>query len=106
MAETDEQVIGYTCFVPVPCSEISWEIYWIVVSEGFRFRGIGKGLIERTEKIIKNLGGKRVYIETSSRDLYKPTRNFYKSCKYVFDVIQNDFYNTGDSRIFYIKVFK
>ena len=102
-AEIDGQVIGYILYVPVPCSEISWEIYWVVVQKDYQHQGLGKELIRKVEKAIESFSGKRIYIETSSRELYKPTRNFYRSCGYEVDVVQSDFYNIGDSRIFYLK---
>jgi GNAT superfamily N-acetyltransferase len=102
-AEIEGQVIGYIFYAPVHCSEISWEIYWIVIQKDYQHQGFGKELIRRAEKAIEGFNGKRIYIETSSRELYKPTRAFYRSCGYEVDVVQNNFYNIGDSRIFYLK---
>ena len=102
-AEINGQVIGYILYVPVPCSEISWEIYWVVVQKDYQHQGLGKELIRKAEEAIEGFNGRRIYIETSSRELYKPTRNFYRSCGYEVDVVQSDFYNIGDSRIFYLK---
>ena len=61
-------------------------------------------LIERTETAIAAMGGTRIYIETSSRSLYEPTRGFYLKHGYKQEALIKDFYAPGDSKIIYAKV--
>ena len=49
-------------------------------------------------------GGRRVYVETSSRAQYEPTRAFYLRCGYRVEATLADFYATGDSKVILIKV--
>ena len=102
-AEHEREVVGYTCYGPVPCTESSYDLYWIAVHDDFRFLGLGRELLERTEKEIRALGGSRIYIETSSRGQYEPTRAFYRKCGYRDEAIFKDFYAPGDSKIVYVK---
>lgn len=99
----DNQTIGYTCFGPIPATSASYDLYWIAVHENWRGHGVGKLLMKKSEKIIKKLGGYRIYIETSGRDLYKPTHAFYLSCGYEQEALLEDFYAPGDAKTIYVK---
>jgi Acetyltransferase (GNAT) family. len=102
-AEDKQIVHGYTCFGLIPATSGSYDLYWIAVDEQSRGIGLGKDLMKRTEKIIYDLGGKRIYVETSSRDQYQPTHGFYESCGYHKEAALKDFYMEGDSKIIYVK---
>jgi ribosomal protein S18 acetylase RimI-like enzyme len=103
-AEVDEEVIGYSCFGPIPCTTESYDIYWIAVQDKLRGSGLGREILGRVEQRMIDMGGKRIYVETSSRDQYKPTRSFYMHCGYKQEAILKDFYSSGDSKIIYLKV--
>ena len=60
--------------------------------------------MDLTEKLIQNSGGHRVYVETSGRPDYLPTRNFYERCKYTKAAELPEFYGEGDSKVIYVKV--
>jgi hypothetical protein len=49
------------------------------------------------------MGGRRIYIETSSRAQYEPTRGFYLKCGYRQETILEDFYAPGDGKVIYVK---
>lgn len=102
-AEDGKHVVGYTCFGLIPATSSSYDLYWIAIDEKFRGAGLGKDLMKRTEKIISDLGGKRIYAETSSRHQYQSTHVFYESCGYRKEAILKDFYMEGDSKIIYVK---
>ncbi len=103
-AEADKRVIGYSCYGPIPCTIESYDIYWIAVEEGLRGSGLGRKILKRVEKKIRDTGGKRIYVETSSREQYLPTRSFYLHCGYKVEATLEDFYSPGDSKIIYLKV--
>ncbi|MEW6238540.1 MAG: GNAT family N-acetyltransferase [Candidatus Omnitrophota bacterium] len=102
-ADLNGRTVGYTCFGPIPATSCSYDLYWIAVHDEFRGMGIGKELLKRTEPLIAKLGGRRIYIETSSRDLYEPTRAFYLKCGYIQEAFLTDFYHPGDSKVIYVK---
>ena len=103
-AECDGKAIGYTCFGPIACTIASYDLYWIAVHNDFRSQGIGKILLEKSETIIKDMGGQRIYIETSSRAQYESTRAFYLRCKCIEEAVLKDFYAPNDSKVIYVKV--
>lgn len=98
-AEIDKRVVGYTCYGPIPCTQKSFDLYWIAVSEELRRHGIGRVLLAETEKAILKMGGERVYIETSSRPDYEPTRRFYELKGYRLAGRLEDFYAPGDAKL-------
>jgi len=103
-AEQDGETVGYTSFGPIACTRESYDLYWIVVSGRYRGKGLGTQLLEQSEEAIASLGGARVYIETSARPLYEPTRAFYLARGYTQIAELEDFYAPGDAKAMYLKV--
>jgi ribosomal protein S18 acetylase RimI-like enzyme len=102
-AEEDERLVGYACFGPIPGTLQSFDLYWIVVDPSLHNRGIGRSLLDAAEREVAAQGGKRVYIDTSSRAQYEPTRGFYKACGYREGAFLEDFYAPGDGKIIFLK---
>lgn len=102
LAESEKKVLGYTCFGPIPCTKNSYDLYWIAVHEEYRNLGLGKKLLKESETKIKALGGKKVYIETSSRDLYLSTRQFYLGYGYKIEAVLKEFYDQGDDKLIFV----
>jgi GNAT superfamily N-acetyltransferase len=103
-AEQDGQTVGYASYGPIACTKESFDLYWLVVSGEFRGKGLGTQLLEQSEQAIAALGGTRVYIETSARPLYVPTRAFYLVRGYTQIAELEDFYAPGDAKAMYLKV--
>ncbi len=94
---------AYTCYGHIPGTASSYDLYWIAVAAGKRGEGVGRRLLEATERQIAARGGRRVYVETSSQDLYIPTRAFYVRCGYAQEARLEDFYRPGDSKVIFVK---
>ena len=97
-------MIGYACFGPIPGTKESYDLYWIAVENEVRGSGLGKEILGKAEQGISELGGKRIYVETSSREQYEPTQAFYSKCGYEMEAVLKDFYSPGDDKIIYVKV--
>ena len=102
-AEHANEVVGYTCFGPIPGTLVSYDLYWIAVRHSYRGQGIGTVLLQRSECTIATLGGRRIYVETSSRAQYNPTHAFYDAQGYHREALLEDYYAPGDSKIIYVK---
>jgi ribosomal protein S18 acetylase RimI-like enzyme len=103
-AARGDEVLGYTCFGSIPCTQSSYDLYWIVVDPDYQGQGIGKTLLECSETLIRAQGGRRVYIETSAREQYAPTCAFYHRRGYRQEALLEDFYAPGDGKLIYCKV--
>jgi len=103
-AEVDGRTVAYSCYGPIHGTQESFDLFWIVVSNECRGQGIGRVVMQETERRIPAMGGHRVYVETSSRDQYDPTRKFYLACGYKVDAVIEDFYAPGDGKVILVKV--
>ncbi len=103
--ELDGQVEGYACFGPIPCTRGAYDLYWIAVHDAFRGLGLGREILAGAEDIMAAMGGKRVYVETSARPQYEPTRIFYRACGYREEAVLKDFYAESEDKVVYLKVF-
>ena len=103
-AEQAGRMIGYACYGPIPCTVSSHNLYWIVVHPAFQGRGLGKTLMREAEKRIGEMGGTRIYIDTSYKAQYEDTRAFYESLGYSLGCLLPDFYAPGDDKVIYAKV--
>lgn len=94
---------GYVCFGEIPCTSGSYDLYWIIVDPREQGRGHGRALLRAAETAIVALGGRQVFIETSSLPLYEPTRRFYLSSGYRLAARFEDFYREGDDKLVYVR---
>jgi len=102
-AEVDGTVAGYACYGPIACTVWSYDLFWIAVDPARQRLGLGRRLVEESERLIREAGGRRVYIETSGKEQYLPTRGFYERCGYTLDAELAEFYGPGDPKIVYVK---
>lgn len=94
---------GWICYGPTPCTQGTYDIYWIGVSSKAQGRGFGRALLEHVERIIRNIKGRVIIIETSGRPLYDSTRGFYLKTGYIEAARIPNFYDHGDARVIYSK---
>ena len=103
-AERNGQVYGYACYGPIALTLGSYDLYWIAVDKATQGQGLGRLIMQQAEERIHSEGGRRIYIETSTRPPYAPTRAFYERCHCPLAVILEDFYAPGDGKAIYVKV--
>ena len=102
-AEEAGRTLGYACFGPIACTKASFDLYWIAVHADARGKGLGTVLLEESERLIRAAGGGRVYIETSSKAIYRDTRRFYERNGYRAEATLKEFYSPGDNKVIYVK---
>lgn len=103
IAERAGVVAGYACYGPIPGTLASYDLYWIAVHTDFQRQGLGKALLKQTESLIAAKKGRKIYVDTSSRPQYEPTRKFYRDCDYRQCAFLEDFYAPGDSKVIFEK---
>ena len=97
------RVLGYACYGPVPATASTYDLYWIAVHREAQRAGLGRQLLTRAEAAIAAAGGVDIYVETSSRALYRPTQSFYAEAGYRLAAEFSDFYAPGDGKLFFVK---
>ena len=101
--EFDRELAGYSCFGPVPLTASGYDLYWIVVAPGYQGQGLGKALLQETERAVRQAGGTRLYADTSGRAQYAATRTFYDRVGFRLEARLEDFYAPGDAKVIYSK---
>jgi ribosomal protein S18 acetylase RimI-like enzyme len=103
IAESEGTALGYACWGEIPCTIGNFDLYWIAVAREAQGRGIGTQLLEFIESAVAEAGGRSLYVETSGRPLYEPTRNFYRRHGYETMAVLADFYAPGDGKVILAK---
>jgi GNAT superfamily N-acetyltransferase len=104
MASERGSLLGYSCFGRIPGTQSSFDLYWIAVEPGLQGRGLGQLLLARSEARVAQLGGGRMYVDTSGRAQYEPTRRFYRNAGYHLAAELADFYAPGDAKVIFAKL--
>lgn len=102
-AELDGRLAGYVCYGPVPLTASSYDLYWIVVSPEFQGKGLGRIMLQESERLARQAGGTRLYADTSGRAQYGSTRAFYERVGFRREALLEDFYAPGDDKVIYSK---
>lgn len=95
----DDHPVGYVCYGPTPCTDGTWDLYWIAVDPTVQGKKIGKQLLEYTESAVRADKARMLLIETSSLPRYEGTRAFYTKNGYVELARVKDFYHAGDDKV-------
>lgn len=103
-AEAQGAVIGYAVYGPCPATLHSYDIYWMAVYPDFQGQGLGRKLLAMCESLIQEKGGRQIYMDTSARPQYEPTRQLYLARGYLQAAFLPDYYAPGDAKITYVKV--
>jgi ribosomal protein S18 acetylase RimI-like enzyme len=98
-----DRLLGYACYGLVPCSTVSWDLYWIAVDPDLQGAGIGGRLLATVEDRIRARGGVALYAETSGRPLYRLTRAFYRRQGFAEGAVFADFYALDDDKVVFVK---
>ena len=104
-AAGERAVLEYACYGPVPLTVGTYDLYWIVVDPAAQGRGCGRLLLEAVEGRIRDRGGRKLLIETSSQESYAGTHRFYERSGYELAARIRDFYKAGDDKLVYSKDF-
>jgi ribosomal protein S18 acetylase RimI-like enzyme len=70
----------------------------------FQGRGLGRKLLSMCESLIQEKGGRQIYMDTSARAQYEPTRRLYDAQGYRQAAYLPDYYAPGDAKIIFEKV--
>jgi aminoglycoside 6'-N-acetyltransferase I len=101
-----EKVLGYHCTGRRPLTDGVYDLYWIVADPDSPVKGIGKSLLEHAENFVNENNGRWFLAETSSKESYSKTRNFYLRNNFSIVAQINDFYEVGDHLMVFGKYLK
>lgn len=97
----DNDFTGFICFGPTPMTKGTYDLYWIGTHDKHQRKGIAKGLINFMREALINRGGRKIRIETSSKDSYEGTLAFYRGLEFKEEGIIKNFYDENDHLIIF-----
>ncbi|KJU82167.1 N-acetyltransferase GCN5 [Candidatus Magnetobacterium bavaricum] len=98
-ADVDGVTVGYICYGAISMTEAGFDLYWIATDPSFYNRDIATTLLREAEGHIVTLGGRYIFVETSSKAQYLPARGFYKKRGYVEVARVPNYYADGDGKV-------
>lgn len=98
-----DQPLGYICYGPIPLTQGTFDLYWIVVDSDFKGQGIGSRLIDFLEEEMRRLKGRMILADTSSISSYEEAYRFYLKKGFREVARVPDFYWEGNDRITFCK---
>jgi len=101
--EAEGAPTGFACWGPTPCTQGTFDLYWLVVDPRPQGRGEAPRLLAQAEADVRRRGGRQLIAETSSTDPYTPARSFYESRGFRAAARIPDFYRVGDDKVVYVK---
>jgi GNAT superfamily N-acetyltransferase len=101
VAEDGDELLGYLCYGRTPMTRATYDLYWIVVAQAARGRGVGRRLYHELCRRIAAAGGGQIRVETSSKESYSGTARFYARLELPLVVTMPDFYAPGDDLLVY-----
>lgn len=103
LASMNDALVAYTCYGRIPFTDERYDLYWIASDPDVAQKGIASQLMAITEAHIRELGGKKLYADTSSRVIYNPAHRFYEKCGFDRESVFKDFYKDGDDKWVFVK---
>jgi ribosomal protein S18 acetylase RimI-like enzyme len=100
--EVNGQVAGWICWGPTPCTEGTYDMYWIAVDPSVHGAGLGSMLVAEMERRLRGRA-RLVVVETGGRREYDATRGFYLARGYQETARVKDFYSPGDDQVIFVK---
>lgn len=102
-AYDDTPPLGYVCYGPASLAVGTYDLYWIAVAREHQAKKIGSALLSAMEDDLRARGARQLYIETSDKPQYAPTRAFYERRGYALAAHFHDYYAVGDGKVVYCK---
>ncbi len=99
-AEVDGMLMGWVCWGRTPCTEGTWDLYWLAVDPAAHGKGIGTALVDEMERRLVGVA-RLISVDTSGRADYEPTRAFYAARGYDPVARVPNFYAPGDDQVIF-----
>jgi ribosomal protein S18 acetylase RimI-like enzyme len=104
LAERKDDVVGFLLYGKDPLAVSSYDILWVAVEPSQQGQGIGRMLLEETERRIAAAGGTQVVVQALEHPEEPTSRAFYEHCGYTLVAVLEDYYGPGENQALYRKV--
>ncbi len=93
---------AFLCYGPTPCTQGTYDLYWIAVRPSAQGRGLARRLLAWALAEIRAEGGRLLVAETSGTPPYRPARRFYRAAGFRRAARIADFYRPGDDKLVFV----
>lgn len=94
---------GFCHFGPLPITDRSWIMFWILVDPSTHSAGMGRTLVAEMERRIAQENGRLILIETSDHDDFAGARRFYERAGYELVATIPDYYTKEQGKCVFSK---
>jgi ribosomal protein S18 acetylase RimI-like enzyme len=101
--EVDGALVAYACFGKNPMARFAFDLYWLATRRDSLRQGFGRAMVAFVEQRVRSCGGRLLVIETSSKETYQGSREFYTRIGCELGGRIPDFYDENDDRVIYFK---
>ncbi len=101
-AEVDGELVGWICWGKTPCTEGTWDLYWLAVDPAAYRGGVASALVTEMERRLAGVA-RLISVDTSGREDYAATRAFYLARGYKAVARVPDFYAPGDDQVIFTR---
>ena len=101
--QLDGELVAFACYGHRAGTVGTFDLYWICAHPRHRRTGTGRRLMAEVEANVLARGGYLVVLETSDKEAYRPTRDFYEAIGYGRALHIPNFYEPGDGLVVYTK---
>ncbi len=101
-AEANGELAGWICWGKTPCTEGTWDLYWLAVDPGAYRGGVASALVAEMERRLQG-AARLISVDTSGRADYAPTRAFYEARGYKAVARVPDFYAPDDDQVIFTR---
>jgi GNAT superfamily N-acetyltransferase len=103
MLEEGGVLVAYACFGLNPMTRTTYDLYWIATRRDRMRQGYGRRILDFVEQEVRREGGRLLIIETSAKETYNGSREFYARVGCQLGGNLPDFYDLGDDKLIYFK---
>ncbi len=103
LTEEDGTVVAYACFGKNPMTKFTFDLYWLATRADRMGKGYGRKIVGFVEEEVRRRGGRLLVIETSSKESYGATREFYLKIGCTLAAQIPDYYDVGDDKLIYLR---
>ncbi len=100
----DDRIIGFTQSGPIPMTNRSWMLYWILLTPEVHGMGIGPELIASAERRARQQSARLMLIETSDQLPFAAARRLYEKCGYELAAQIGHYYDLDHAKCIYRKI--
>jgi ribosomal protein S18 acetylase RimI-like enzyme len=102
-SEVDGKAVGFCYAAPEELTDGAWNMLALAVVPLLQGKGHGGALVAQLEATLKGRGQRLLIAETSGRDAFARTREFYHRNGYIEEARIRDFWAAGDDKIVFWK---